>query len=88
MKDGEDNLFIPLNRRKEASNKLVIIIHLLVRLKCSCVNSEIFRVGVGMAATPLVENFTIINSFFQRGSETPSPTSFRSIHRVHMQDYR
>lgn len=32
MKDGEDYLFIPLNRRKEASNKLVIIIHLLVEV--------------------------------------------------------
>lgn len=32
MKDGENNLFIPLNRKKEASNKLVIIIHLLVEV--------------------------------------------------------
>lgn len=35
MKDGEDYFFIPLNRRKEASNKLVILINLLVEgFKC------------------------------------------------------
>lgn len=41
MKDGEDYLFIPLNRRKEASNKLVIIINLLVEgFRCEFRGSE------------------------------------------------
>lgn len=49
MKDGEDYLFIPLNRRKEASNKLVIIINLLVVM---CEFGD-FRGGGGMAASLL-----------------------------------
>lgn len=62
MKDGEDNLFIPLNRRKEASNKLVIIINLLVEVfMCE------FRDFQGGGGWPLFENFTINKFIFPEG---------------------
>lgn len=56
--------FIPLNRRKEASNKLVIIINLLVEVfMCEFRDFQ----GGGMAAMPLFENFTINKFIFQEG---------------------